>query len=164
MRIRGELKKLGIEVSATTIANLLRRAGLGPAPRRLGPSWSEFLQAEAYGLLARGETVDEEGHTSFTGGLEIEPSASEHAAAGCDDAADEQACGTSARRIAAARPIGLEQKPPSASAILLPVPAQGTRRQEAAARSPPANRPDSEDQAARLRERHFAARPRPSAA
>src|SRR3954452_24190744 len=54
MRIRGELKKLGIEVSATTIATLLRLSGLGPAPRRLGPSWSEFLRAEAYGLLARG--------------------------------------------------------------------------------------------------------------
>jgi hypothetical protein len=47
------LKKLGIEVSATTIASLLGRAGLGPAPRRLGPSWSGFLRAEAYGLLAR---------------------------------------------------------------------------------------------------------------
>src|SRR6266571_5316578 len=53
MRIRGELKKLGIEVSATTIASLLRRAGLGPAPRRLGRSWAQFLRAEAYGLLAR---------------------------------------------------------------------------------------------------------------
>jgi len=30
MRIRGELKKMAIEVSATTIATLLRRAGLGP--------------------------------------------------------------------------------------------------------------------------------------
>jgi hypothetical protein len=54
MQIRGELKKLGIEVSATTIASLLRRAGFGPAPRRLGPSWSQFLRAEAYGLLAKG--------------------------------------------------------------------------------------------------------------
>src|SRR6266511_3245704 len=59
MRIRGELKKLGIEVSATTIASLLRRAGLGPAPRRIGPSWSQFLRAEAYGLLTRAETLDE---------------------------------------------------------------------------------------------------------
>jgi len=51
MRIRGELKKLGIEISATTIANLLRRAGLRPAKDR---SQLEFLRAEAYGLLARG--------------------------------------------------------------------------------------------------------------
>src|SRR5438046_108307 len=84
MRIRGELKKLGIEVSATTIATLLRRAGLGPAPRRLGPSWSEFLQAEAYGLLAGGATLDEEDRASFSRGLDLEPTASEQPAPGCD--------------------------------------------------------------------------------
>ncbi|MBA3735285.1 MAG: helix-turn-helix domain-containing protein [Actinobacteria bacterium] len=43
MRIEGELLKLGISVSATTIASVLRASGLGPAPRRIGPSWSEFL-------------------------------------------------------------------------------------------------------------------------
>src|SRR6266542_4632091 len=85
MRIRGELKKLGIEVSATTIATLLRRAGLGPAPRRLGPSWSQFLRAEAYGLLARDGTLDQEDQASFARGFEIEPTASEQAAPGCDD-------------------------------------------------------------------------------
>ncbi len=149
MRIRGELKKLGIEVSATTIATLLRRAGLGPAPLRISPSWSEFLRAEAYGLLARGGTLDEEDQASFSGGLEIDPTASEQAAPGCDDAADDQASGTSEQRIGAARPIGPEQNLPSASGLLLPVPAQATRRRAAAARSPQANRPDSEDQAAR---------------
>src|SRR3989304_243654 len=35
MRIRGELLKLGIGGSATTIAPVLRRRGLGPAPRRV---------------------------------------------------------------------------------------------------------------------------------
>src|SRR6266566_5129012 len=93
-RIRGELKKLGIEVSATTIASLLRRAGLGPAPRRIGPSWAQFLRAEAYGLLARGGSLDEEDQTSFTHRLEIEPPDSEQAAPGCDEAADEPASGT----------------------------------------------------------------------
>jgi len=58
MRIRGELLKLGIGVSATTIATLLRRAGLGPAPRRIGPTWSEFLRAQAFGLLARDHRPD----------------------------------------------------------------------------------------------------------
>jgi hypothetical protein len=53
MRIRGELLRLGIGVSATTIATLLRRAGLGPAPRRIGPTWSEFLRAQAFGFLLR---------------------------------------------------------------------------------------------------------------
>ncbi len=47
LRIKGELLKLGITVSATTIANVLRRGGLGPAPRRIGPTWSQFLRAQA---------------------------------------------------------------------------------------------------------------------
>src|SRR6266545_4705657 len=51
MRIRGELLKLGVRVSATTIATVLSRAGLGPAPRR-GPTWSEFLHHQAAGILA----------------------------------------------------------------------------------------------------------------
>ncbi len=51
MRIRGELLKLGVRVSATTIATVLRRHGLGPAPRR-GPTWSEFLRSQAAGILA----------------------------------------------------------------------------------------------------------------
>src|SRR6266536_2895146 len=52
MRIQGELKGLGISVSHTTIANVLRSSGLGPAPRRSGPSWSEFLRAQARSLVA----------------------------------------------------------------------------------------------------------------
>jgi putative transposase len=52
MRIQGELAKLGIRVSATSIRTLLRREGLGPSPRRSGPSWSEFLRAQARGILA----------------------------------------------------------------------------------------------------------------
>jgi hypothetical protein len=45
---------LGIGVSATTVANVLRRAGLGPAPRRIGPSWSQFLRAQAESLVGGG--------------------------------------------------------------------------------------------------------------
>jgi putative transposase len=41
VRIRCELLRLGISVSATTVATVLRVSGLGPAPRRIGPSWSQ---------------------------------------------------------------------------------------------------------------------------
>lgn len=36
----------------TTVKKVLRAAGLEPAPRRDGPSWSEFLRAQADGILA----------------------------------------------------------------------------------------------------------------
>jgi transposase InsO family protein len=52
IRIRGELAKLGIRVSATKIRTLLRANGLGPAPRRDGPTWREFLRSQAEGILA----------------------------------------------------------------------------------------------------------------
>jgi putative transposase len=51
-RIRGELLKLGIRVSATTVRTILLRHGLDPAPRRTGPTWSEFLRSQAAGILA----------------------------------------------------------------------------------------------------------------
>ena len=60
LRIRGELLKLGIDVSATTIATVLRRGGLGPAPRRIGPTWTQFLRLQAYGVLSRGPRSDDE--------------------------------------------------------------------------------------------------------
>jgi transposase InsO family protein len=52
VRIEGELRKLGIRASATTIRTLLRVARLGPAPRRTGPTWSEFLRTQAEGIIA----------------------------------------------------------------------------------------------------------------
>ena len=52
LRIVGELKKLGITVSKGSVANLLRRHGLPPAPRRTGPTWAEFLRVQAKGVLA----------------------------------------------------------------------------------------------------------------
>jgi putative transposase len=49
---RGELRKLGVTVSATSVRNVLRRHRLNPAPRRSGPTWSQFLRAQAAGTLA----------------------------------------------------------------------------------------------------------------
>lgn len=43
--IVGELKKLGIAVSKGSVANVLRRHGLRPAPRRSEPTWVEFLRS-----------------------------------------------------------------------------------------------------------------------
>jgi putative transposase len=51
-RIGGELAKLGFGVSPSTVRRLLARAGLGPAPRRSGPGWREFLRAQATSIVA----------------------------------------------------------------------------------------------------------------
>ena len=45
VRITGELKKLGRDVSASTVANILKKHGLPPAPRRQGLPWKMFLQS-----------------------------------------------------------------------------------------------------------------------
>mgnify|MGYP001820381222 CR=1 FL=1 len=42
-RIQGELMKLGLELSKTTVANILRRNNLPPSPERKGLTWREFL-------------------------------------------------------------------------------------------------------------------------
>jgi transposase InsO family protein len=51
-RICGELAKLGFRVSATSIRRLLAQAKLQPAPRRDGPTWREFLHAQAASIVA----------------------------------------------------------------------------------------------------------------
>ena len=51
-RIVGELRGLGIEVSATTVRKLLRQARLGPAGERSGLSWRAFLRAHAASMIA----------------------------------------------------------------------------------------------------------------
>jgi putative transposase len=50
-RIRGELLKLGHDVSATAVRSTLRRGGVPPAPRRTGLSWPAFLRAHAGAVL-----------------------------------------------------------------------------------------------------------------
>jgi putative transposase len=51
-RIHGELIKLGSSVAASTVYEILRAAGVDPAPRRDGPTWRQFLHAQAAGILA----------------------------------------------------------------------------------------------------------------
>ena len=51
-RIVGELKGLGIAVSATSVRKVLLEAGLQPAPQRTRSSWRAFLRAQAGSMLA----------------------------------------------------------------------------------------------------------------
>ena len=51
-RIHGELTKLGATVAASTVYEVLRAAGIDPAPRRDGPTWRQFLHTQATGILA----------------------------------------------------------------------------------------------------------------
>ena len=51
-RVQGELVKLGHPIAASTVWQILHDAGIGPAPRRTGPTWKEFLTAQAHGILA----------------------------------------------------------------------------------------------------------------
>jgi transposase InsO family protein len=52
MRIKGECRKLGVSVAATTVKEVLRASGPEPAPRRDGPRWSEFLRSQAEAIWA----------------------------------------------------------------------------------------------------------------
>jgi len=51
-RIHGELAGLGIRVAPSTVWKILTNAGLPPAPRRGGPTWAQFLHAQAEAMLA----------------------------------------------------------------------------------------------------------------
>jgi transposase InsO family protein len=51
-RIVGELKGVGVTVSATSARKVLLEAGLQPAPQRTHSSWRAFLRAQASSMLA----------------------------------------------------------------------------------------------------------------
>jgi transposase InsO family protein len=51
-RIKGELQRLGVHVSATAIHTTLRRHGLDPAPRPTATTWRAFLRQQAASIVA----------------------------------------------------------------------------------------------------------------
>jgi putative transposase len=51
-RICGELATIGISIAPSSVWAILKRRGVDPAPRRSGPTWAEFLRAQAKGLIA----------------------------------------------------------------------------------------------------------------
>jgi transposase InsO family protein len=51
-RIVGELKGLSVVVSPTTVRKVLRQEQLGPAGKRRGTSWREFLRTPASSVIA----------------------------------------------------------------------------------------------------------------
>jgi putative transposase len=51
-RIHGELARLGYQIGASTVWKILHAAGHDPSNRRAGPTWAEFLQAQAHAILA----------------------------------------------------------------------------------------------------------------
>ena len=51
-RLHGELTGLGYQIGASTVWKILTSFGIEPSPRRAGPSWTEFLRAQAHAILA----------------------------------------------------------------------------------------------------------------
>jgi putative transposase len=51
-RIQGELARLGHVIAASTVWEILHAAGIDPAPRRSGPTWRQFLTAQAHAIIA----------------------------------------------------------------------------------------------------------------
>jgi hypothetical protein len=50
--MQGELARLGYPIAASTVWEILHAAGIDPAPRRDGPTWRQFLAAQAHAIIA----------------------------------------------------------------------------------------------------------------
>jgi putative transposase len=50
--VQGELVRLGHRIAASTVWQILHDAGIDPAPHRSGPTWRQFLTAQAKAVLA----------------------------------------------------------------------------------------------------------------
>ena len=51
-RIYGELAGLAAQAAASTVWEILKNAGIDPAPRRSGLAWPQFLRSQAETILA----------------------------------------------------------------------------------------------------------------
>jgi hypothetical protein len=51
-RIHGELALLGITIAASTVWEILKTEGIGPAPHRATITWAAFLRSQAEAILA----------------------------------------------------------------------------------------------------------------
>src|SRR5258706_12584723 len=51
-RLHGELLVVGVKVAASTVWEILREAGIDPAPERSSSTWADFLRSQADALLA----------------------------------------------------------------------------------------------------------------
>src|SRR5258705_1467708 len=51
-RLHGELLVLGVKVAPSTVPEILREAGIDPAPERSSSTWADFLRSQADALLA----------------------------------------------------------------------------------------------------------------
>jgi putative transposase len=51
-RIHGELAGLGAKIAASTVWEILQKAGIDPTPRRADPTWPQFLRSQAEAILA----------------------------------------------------------------------------------------------------------------
>lgn len=51
-RLHGELLVLGVHVAASTVWEILKEAGIDPAPERASSTWADFLRSQADALLA----------------------------------------------------------------------------------------------------------------
>jgi putative transposase len=51
-RVPSEPTRLGHAAASATVWETLHTTGIDPAPRRSGPTWHQFLTAQAHGILA----------------------------------------------------------------------------------------------------------------
>jgi hypothetical protein len=52
LRVQGELVRLGHRIASSTVWRILHAAGIDPAPRRPGPTWTQFFTQQATAILA----------------------------------------------------------------------------------------------------------------